>query len=149
MLKQIQVPHTLAITAAIALGLATSTAAVAERKAVIAISGDDYNLEETDVSHLQVGESEIIETESGKVIEILREDSGFTIFVDGEQLPSPPEAPAVAMHVTKEVICDDAGECTEDVVVLKDGEEAHSLDGEHHRKIMIIEKEEVHSDEQI
>ena len=152
MLKHIHIPHSLALAAAITLGLATSTSAVAERKAVIAISGDDYTLEETDVSHLGVGESEIIETESGKVIEILREDTGFTIFVDGEMLPKPPEAPAMAMHISKEVVCDDTGECSEEVHVLKDGEELEGLDdleGEHHKRIMIIEKEEIHEGEKI
>ena len=58
--------------AALALLITTSAQAGSKEKMVIALKTDDFTLAETDVSSLAVGEAQTIETDSGKVIDILR-----------------------------------------------------------------------------
>ena len=65
---------------------ATSVQAVAGEKMVIALKADDFELAETDISELAIGEAQTIETESGTVIDILRTADGADIYVDGELL---------------------------------------------------------------
>ena len=55
-------------------------------KMVIALKTDDFNLMETDVSDLAIGEAQTIETDSGKVIDILRTADGVELYIDGELL---------------------------------------------------------------
>lgn len=54
------------------------------RKMVVAVKTDDFELVETDISHLGVGESEIIQTEDGRTIDLLRTAEGVEIYLDGE-----------------------------------------------------------------
>jgi hypothetical protein len=55
-----------------------------EKKMVVAVKTDDFELVETDISHLGVGESEIIQTEDGRTIDLLRTAEGVEIYLDGE-----------------------------------------------------------------
>ena len=59
---------------------------VVEDQMVIALKGDDFELHETDISHLAVGDAETIVTDSGKTIDLLRTEDGVEIYVDGELL---------------------------------------------------------------
>jgi hypothetical protein len=65
---------------------ATSVLAETEKKMVIALKTDGFELIETDISTLTVGEAQTIETDGGKVIDILRTTDGAEIYVDGELL---------------------------------------------------------------
>ena len=56
---------------------------VVEEKIVIALSTDDFELEETDLSHLAVGDAETIVTECGTTIDLLRTEAGIEVYVDG------------------------------------------------------------------
>ncbi len=53
---------------------------------VIALNTDDFNLHETDISELTIGESQTIGTDSGKVIDLLRTADGVEVYIDGELL---------------------------------------------------------------
>ena len=70
--------------AALALLATASVQAETEEKIVIALKTHDFDLAETEVSSLAVGESQTIETESGKVIDILRTTDGVELYIDGE-----------------------------------------------------------------
>ncbi len=129
-------------------GAMTVTAGVPEDETtmVIALSTDDFDLPETDISHLAIGDAETIHTESGKTIDLLRTEEGVEIYVDGELLKPGlgdlHDGHAVIRHDV-EVICESEGECEETVWVTdEDGidPEAHHA-GAHHEKIIVIEKE--------
>ena len=72
--------------AACALLTANFAHAENEKKMVIALKTDNFELTETDISSLAIGEAQTIETESGKMIDILRTSDGVEIYVDGELL---------------------------------------------------------------
>lgn len=78
-------------------------------KMVVALATDDFELAETDVSHLAVGEAETIHTESGQIIDILRTGDGLEIYVDGKLIdaggPGLHEERRV-VHKRVDVICD-------------------------------------------
>ena len=139
-------------SAVLALLAATSVQAGSEEKLVIALKTGDFELQETDVSELVIGESQTIETDSGKIIDILRTADGVELYLDGELLEMNfsgqglHEDHIVQKHV--EIICDDEeSSCSKDVVIISDGEdfdleELHEIrgDGENH-KIIVIKKE--------
>lgn len=93
-----------------------------QHKMVIAFETDNFDLPETDISSLAIGEAQTIETSSGKVIDILRTADGADIYVDGELLemnfddPGLDEEHIVKKHV--EIVCDNDQECEENVVFI-------------------------------
>ena len=144
-------------SAVLALLAATCVQAGSEEKIVIALKTDDFELQKTDVSEMVIGESQTIETDSGKVIDILRTADGVELYVDGELLEMDfsgqglHEEHMVQKHV--EIICDDEeSSCSKEVVIISDGEdfdleELHEIrgDGENH-KIIIIKTEVIAED---
>ena len=137
-------------SAVLALLAATSVQAESEEKMVIALKTGDFELLETDVSELVIGESQTIETDSGKVIDILRTTDGVELYIDGELLEMDfsdqglHEEHMVQKHV--EIICSDEEDCDKNVFVVNgedfDFEGLHEMrgDGENH-KIVVIKKE--------
>ena len=141
------------------LALLTSASVFAEtrEKMVIALQTDDFELAETDISTLAIGEAKTIETDSGKVIDILRTNDGAEIYVDGELLElnfnddNLHEEHMMEKHV--EIVCDSEEECDENIFILSgDGHEESewvAADGEHvsiHREIEIRCDDEEGSD---
>lgn len=133
---------------ALALLATTSVQADTREKMVIALKTSDFELTETDISQLAIGEAQTIETESGKVIDILRTADGAEIYVDGELLEMNFDEEGLhEQHMVKkhvEIICDDNEECDEDVFVVhaEDHDISHlvSPDGENiviHKEIAI------------
>ena len=53
-----------------------SVQAETQEKMVIALKTNDFELTETDISALAIGQSQTIETDSGQVIDILRTTDG-------------------------------------------------------------------------
>lgn len=76
------------VFALLAFALLTSASALAQtrEKVVIALETEEFKLAETDISTLAIGEAQTIETDSGKIIDILRTSDGAEIYVDGELL---------------------------------------------------------------
>ncbi len=100
---------------------------VVEKKYVVALSTDDFELEETDLSHLAVGDAETILTESGKTIDLLRTEEGIEIYIDGELLDigmadAELHGSHKIVHADVEIICDEDEECEETVWISEDGE---------------------------
>lgn len=107
---------------ALALLTTTSVQAASEEKMIIALKTDSFELTETDISTLAIGEAKTIETDSGKVIDIIRTADGAEIYVDGELLEinfdreGLHEQHMIKKHV--EVICDSDEECDKTVVIM-------------------------------
>ena len=115
------------IFALIIFALLTSTTVQAgsEEKMIIALKTDDSGLVESDISDLAIGESQTIETDSGKVIDILRTADGAEVYIDGELmemdfsgegLHEEHEIHEMQQHV--EIICDDDEECDKNVFIM-------------------------------
>lgn len=135
-----------------------SALAQSREKLVIALETDDFKLAETDISTLAIGEAQTIETNSGKIIDILRTSDGAEIYVDGELLEmnfNDEELHEVHMmnrHV--EIVCDSGEEnhCDHQVVLISDDEtidmerlhEDHENHEEH--KFIVIKKTQVTED---
>lgn len=99
---------------------------IVEKKIVVAMNTDDFELDEIDISDLAVGDAETIVTESGKTIDLLRTEDGVEIYVDGEMMDIPhmgAHGGHKVVNATVEVICDDEDEECEKVVWMsEDGE---------------------------
>lgn len=125
---------------------------VVEKKYVVALSTDDFELEETDLSHLAVGDAETIVTESGKTIDLLRSEDGIEIYVDGELLDTglddgEAHGSHKIVHADVEIICEGDEECEETVWISEDGDidlEALRASGGH--KVIRIHEDEDHGE---
>ena len=110
---------------------ATSVQAATGEKMIIALKTDDFELAETDISELAVGEAQTIETESGTVIDILRTADGAEVYVDGALLEMNfdgaelHEKHTMEKHV--EIVCDDDEACDQHVIMLAD-DDSHSTE---------------------
>ena len=120
-----------------------------QTKMVIALNTDDFELAETDISDLAIGDSETIVTESGKTIDLLRTGEGVEIYVDGELLDAGLDGEEglheghAVVHKKFEIICD-AGEECEEMVWISDGDGAdleYGYGEGHHERIIVIEEE--------
>jgi hypothetical protein len=78
--------YTLILSAFVTAGYAL---AGGDEKMIIELKTNDFELAETDISDLEIGESETIVTESGKTIDLLRTADGVEVYVDGELLDTP------------------------------------------------------------
>jgi hypothetical protein len=132
--------------------IAGGASPVKEEQIVIALSTDDFELAETDISDMEVGDAQTFTTESGKRIDILRTEHGAEIYVDGKLIEVGSHGDdelhlghkVVNAHV--EVICNTEDDCEKTVLISSDEDidalhhEEHQH-GEHHEKIIIINKE--------
>jgi len=137
--------HKLILLLAVAVfTLGAASLSAGEDKMVIALTTNDFELAETDVSNLEIGDSETIYTQSGKTIDLLRTADGIEIYVDGELLELGLDGEEGIheehhiVHQYVEVDCDTEEDCDMDL-------ELGSLHGEgHHEKVIIIkEKTEI------
>jgi hypothetical protein len=119
---------------------AENSAGTGEKKTIIALKTGDFEMAETDISALQVGESETIVTDSGKTIDLLRTADGVEIYVDGELLnmefgdEQGTHGEHHAMHKRVEVVCEAGDDCEKMVWISAGGdfnfEDMHAS-GEH------------------
>jgi hypothetical protein len=105
-------------------------------KYLIALKTDDFELAETDVSHLAVGESETVVTEDGRTIDILRTGDGLELYVDGVlqemNLRESMHGEHPGMHREIEIICPDEDDCEPLVRISEEESVAHTNGGEKH-----------------
>ena len=93
---------------------------------IIELKTHDFEVAATDIGELAIGESKTIETESGKIIDILRTSDGAEIYIDGELLEMNAthegmhEVHKIEKHV--EIVCDDEEDCEKQIFVVTDGE---------------------------
>jgi hypothetical protein len=114
---------------AIALFAIPPVHAEIEKEMVVSIETDSFEVTETDIGSLAVGEAKTIETESGQVVDILRTPDGAEIYVDGELLEPGLESGhlehdlhVVSKHVDITCDDDDGSECHEHVVIEVHGD---------------------------
>jgi hypothetical protein len=108
---------------------------------VIALKTDDFDLQETDISDLAVGDAKTVFTDGGKAIDLLRTDDGLEIYVDGVlqdniSMPHELDAADAGQHEI-EIICASDEDCEKMVWVeadedldpgtLEDGEARHVI----------------------
>jgi len=123
--------------AALAPGLAMANSV---EKRVIAIKTNDFELSETDVSDLAVGEAETIVTEDGKTVDILRTAEGLEIYVDGELLDMSlgDKHGAHRLHERKVITCDGAeGDCEDEFTWHSGPHEAGEFHGAVVKKVHV------------
>jgi hypothetical protein len=117
---------------------------VLEEKIVIALNTDDFAIEETDLSHLAVGDAETIVTESGKTVDLLRTEDGIEVYIDGELVDTGGMHDEKHVVHTIRIVCDDEGEdCSEDMTWMESLEdvEIESLQ-EGGQKFIVISTED-------
>jgi hypothetical protein len=112
----------LALTTFVILA-ATSVQAENRKKMIVALKTSDFELTETDISSLAVGAAQTIETESGRVVDILRTVDGAEIYVDGELLEMDFDDDALhEKHMVRthhvEIECENDEECDKNVIIL-------------------------------
>ena len=136
------------VLAAVAVLASAFVQAQTTEKMVIALKTDDFELTETDISTLAIGEAQTIETESGRIIDVLRTADGAEVYVDGELLEMNLDDHDLHQeHVIKrhvEIECDSGEDCEENIIILTGDEDGASklvtADGEHvfiHREVEI------------
>jgi len=126
----------------------TSLQAQTTEKMIIALNTDDFELTETDISNMVIGEAQTIETENGKIIDVLRTADGAEVYVDGELLvmnlnhDALHETHELKRHV--EIECDSGQDCDESIAIFSgnedDASELLTVEGEHifiHRDVDI------------
>lgn len=119
---------------------------VVEEKIVVELNTDDFTIEETDLSHLAVGDAETIVTESGKTVDLLRTEDGVEVYIDGELVETGGSHDEKHIVHKIKIVCDsDEEDCGEDMTWISkmediDVETVH--DGEHKVIIMSGEGEE-------
>ncbi|NND45497.1 MAG: hypothetical protein HKN58_09250 [Xanthomonadales bacterium] len=142
---------------ALVLGATGVASAATTEKHVIALKTHDFELAETEVGDLQLGEARTVVTDSGKTVDIIRTAEGFDIFVDGEQLDMPHRADGAHEMHHEEVKVECISESEEDVVCDELHKEMHGADSGGHKVIRIhrehadgddvdIEVEDVHKE---
>lgn len=110
-------------------------------KMLIALKTSDFELTETDISNLAIGEAKTLETESGRVIDVLRTADGAEIYVDGELLEmnfhddGEHGVHAVRKHV--EIICHDEDDCDRNVLIVDGDSHENAGHAILHREIEI------------
>lgn len=125
---------------------------IVEEKYIVVLSTDDFELEETDLSHLAVGDAETILTESGKTVDLLRTEDGIEIYIDGELLDIGMgdvelHGSHKIIHTDVEIICDEDEECEENIWISEDGDidlEALHASGDH--KVIMIHEDSEHGE---
>jgi len=117
---------------------------------VVALSTEDFEIAETDVSHLAIGDAETIHTESGKTIDLLRTEGGLEIYVNGELLDLGLEGAHggyQVVHTHVDIDCESDLDCEETIWMSDDDEyDLESLHSDGHHEKLIVIKEEVKTD---
>jgi len=118
-----------------------------EHKMVVQIKGDDFEIHQTDISDLEVGDAETIYTESGKRIDLLRSKDGVEVYIDGELLDTgahgemAPHADHRVVHKHVEVICDQEVDCDEHVWISEDMDvDMEAMHEAHGEKVIVVKK---------
>lgn len=124
------------LTALVALLLVTSFSFAGEdhdgehHKMKIKIAGDGAGIESFDIGELEVGETHQLFTDSGKEVNITRDEDGYTVNVDGKDIDIHTSGHHGAKVITRTMSFSGHGEENENIFIMAgDGEEGEH--GEH------------------
>lgn len=150
------------LASSLALFFFTGTAIAGDQeKMVVALKTSDFEVAETDISELAIGEAKTILTDSGKTVDILRTENGVDIYVDGElmEMPAMDGAHDHEIHQNVEIECitdsrDTEGsdtDCDHDMMFISDEDldfEATGEDGAERKVLVKRIHHECESDQQ-
>jgi len=104
---------------------------------IMKLKSDEVELDEIDVSDLEVGDAHTVFTDGGETVDILRTVEGFEIYIDGEEL----KIPNVPLHMESlagnmnfssdiEVECvnEDDDDCDAHGMIIMSGDEDTEID---------------------
>ena len=136
------------ITAALLLTGATlavaaeDSDAVMDEKLVVALKTEHFEIPETDISHLAVGEKETIVTEHGRTVDLLRTEDGVEVYLDGELLDLPMDGEEHVVREEIEILCDTSADCEDVRIAAEVGElDLDALEADAAHKVIRIRKE--------
>jgi len=131
-----------ALSALLLAGAALAGEAVMDQKMVVALKTPHFEIAETDISHLAVGESETIVTDSGRTVDLLRTEDGVEVFLDGVKLDIPMEGEEHVIREEIEIHCDSDEDCESLAWISEDGEiDLEALEAEGAHRTIVIRKE--------
>ena len=131
-----------ALSALLLAGAALAGEAVMDQKMVVALKTPHFEIAETDISHLAVGESETIVTDSGRTVDLLRTEDGVEVYLDGAKLDIPMDGEERVVHEEIEIHCDTDEECEHLTWISEDGEiDLEALEAEGGHRTIVIRKE--------
>lgn len=136
-----------AVALALLTGAASAPASAANgggtgEELIVALKTEHFEIPETDISHLAVGESETIVTEHGRTVDLLRTEDGVEVYLDGELLDIPMHGEEQVIREEIEILCDSPRDCEKIREMSENGEidlEALEADGAH--QVIRIHKE--------
>lgn len=98
----------------LALLLSFSLSLSAKETLMIEVQGDGIEIHKADLSHLAVGESEIIYTDSGKELTMTRTENGMEILLDGEKIDTGPHMATAECNI-EVIVNTDCENCEEEL----------------------------------
>jgi hypothetical protein len=118
---------------------------VADEELVVALKTEHFEIPETDISHLAVGEAERIVTEYGRTVDLVRTEDGVEVYLDGQLLDIPMDGGERVIREEIEILCDTPADCDEVRRMAEDGDvDLEALEaGDAHRVIRIRKETEV------
>ena len=115
---------------------------VRDQKMVVALTTPHFEIAETDISHLAVGESETIVTDSGRTVDLLRTEDGVEVFLDGVKLDIPMEGEERVIREEIEIHCGSDEDCESLTWISEDGEiDLEALEAEGAHRTIVIRRE--------
>jgi TusA-related sulfurtransferase len=132
----------LLLTGAVSAVAAAEHDPVMDEQLVVALKTEHFEIPETDISHLAVGEKETIVTEYGRTVDLLRTEDGVEVYLDGELLDLATDGEEHVIREEIEILCDTPADCEDVRLMAEDGDldlEALEADGAH--KVIRIHKE--------
>ena len=118
---------------------------VADEELVVALKTEHFEIPETDISHLAVGEAERIVTEYGRTVDLVRTEDGVEVYLDGQLLDIPMDGGERVIREEIEILCDTPEDCEEVRRMAEDGDvDLEALEaGDAHRVVRIRKETEV------
>ena len=95
---------------------------VADEELVVALKTEHFEIPETDISHLAVGEAERIVTEYGRTVDLVRTEDGVEVYLDGQLLDIPMDGGERVIREEIEILCDTPEDCEEVRRMAEDGD---------------------------
>jgi len=131
--------------AALLLTAAVSAVAqnpVPDEELVVALKTEHFEIPETDISHLAVGEKETIVTEYGRTVDLLRTEDGVEVYLDGELLDLATDGEEHVIREEIEILCDTPADCEDVRLMAEDGDlDLEALEADAAHKVIRIRKE--------
>ncbi|MEJ2400111.1 MAG: hypothetical protein P8Y52_01850 [Xanthomonadales bacterium] len=113
-----------------------------DEKLVVALKTEHFEIPETDISHLGVGEAETIVTEHGRTVDLLRTEDGVEVYLDGELLDIPMDGEERVVREEIEILCDTPEDCAAVRQMAEDGDvDLEALEADDAHRVIRVRRE--------